>query len=42
MFVGLMLDWIKTDMREDPKRIVDRFATLIKGSISQALIRFQA
>ena len=41
MFVGLMLDWIKDDMREDPQQIVDRLAKLIKGSVSEALSRFQ-
>ena len=24
IFIGLMLDWIKDDMREDPQQIVDR------------------
>ena len=41
MFIGLMLDWIKDDMREDPQQIVDRLARLIKGSVSAALSRFQ-
>ena len=40
-FVGLMLDWIKDDMREDPQMIVDRLARLIKGSVSEALSRFK-
>ena len=31
IFIGLMLDWIKDDMREDPKPIVDRLARLIKA-----------
>ncbi len=26
VFVGLMLDWIKEDMREEPEQIVNRFA----------------
>ena len=29
IFIGLMLDWIKEDMREDPQNIVDRLAKLI-------------
>ena len=41
IFIGLMLDWIKDDMREDPQQIVDRLAKLIKGSVSVALSRFQ-
>ena len=39
-FVGLMLDWIKGDMREDPQPIVDKLARLIRGSMSAALSRF--
>ena len=41
IFIGLMLDWIKDDMREDPVEIVSRLATLIKGSVAAALARFQ-
>ena len=41
IFIGLMLDWIKEDMRENPQNIVDRLAKLITGSISAALARFQ-
>lgn len=41
ILIGLMLDWIKEDMREDPQHIVDRLAKLIKGSMSAALARFQ-
>ena len=40
ILIGLMLDWIKDDMREDPQRIVDRLAKLIRGSMAQALSRF--
>lgn len=41
MFIGLMLDWIKDDMREDPKQIADNLSKVIKGSISTALSRFK-
>ena len=41
IFIGLMLDWIKDDMREDPQPLVDRLAKLIKGSMSEALSRFK-
>ena len=41
IFIGLMLDWIKDDMRQDPGGIVDRLARLIKGSVSEALRRFR-
>lgn len=40
MFIGLMLDWIRDDMREDPHLIAERLAKLIKGSMSAALSRF--
>ena len=41
IFVGIMMDWIKEDMREDPQNIVTRLSTLIQGSIAQSLSRFQ-
>lgn len=41
IFVGLMLDWIKDDMHEEPQKIVDRLAQLIKGTMQEALRRFQ-
>ena len=36
-FVGLLLDWIKKDMREDPQAIIDHLAILVHGNISNAL-----
>lgn len=41
IFIGVMLDWIKDDMKADPKEIVGRLAVLLKGSISDALSRFK-
>ena len=41
MFIGLMLDWIKDDMREDPQQIAEKLSKLIKGSVSVALSRFK-
>lgn len=41
VFIGLMLDWIKEEMREDPQLIVDRLAKLIKGSMANALSKFK-
>ena len=41
IFIGLMLDWIKDDMREDPQPIVDKLAKLIKDSMAEALSRFR-
>ena len=36
-FVGLMLDWIRGDMKEDPEKIVDRLGTVLHGNITGAL-----
>ena len=41
IFIGLMLDWIKDNMRADPQTIVNRLTKLIKGSMSEALSRFE-
>lgn len=41
VFIGILLDWIGDDMREEPQKIVDRLAKLIKGSMEQALERFK-
>ena len=41
IFIGIMLDWIKEDMKADPKLIVDRLAILIKDSLAGALERFK-
>ena len=40
-FVGLMLDWVKNDMKEDPKRIIDRLSLLLSGDIAAALERYR-
>lgn len=40
-FVGIMLDWISHDMKEDPKYLVDRVSTLIHGDITRALGKFR-
>ena len=41
VFIGLMMDWIREDMREDPQQIVGRLAKLIKGSMANALSKFK-
>ena len=38
-FVGLMLEWIKDDMKEDPKIIVDKLSLMIQGNIKESLNR---
>lgn len=40
-FVGAMLKWIDTGMKEKPEYIVERTATLIHGSITRALEAFR-
>jgi probable dihydroxyacetone kinase regulator len=40
-FVGLLMDWIKKDMREDPQLIIDQLSTLIHGEVSRALEKYQ-
>ena len=40
-FVGLVLDWIKHDMKGEPKEIIDRLDCVIHGSVSAALGRFR-
>ena len=41
-FVGLMLDWIKDEMKQDPETLVNRFALVIQDDVSCALNRFRA
>lgn len=40
-FVGLMLDWIKDDMREKPENIVERLSLLIEGDVTKALDKYR-
>lgn len=40
-FVGILLDWIKNDMREDPQLIIDQISALISGDVSRALNKYQ-
>ena len=39
--MGLMLDWIKHDMKGDPREIIDRLDRVIHGSVAAALDRFR-
>ena len=41
VFIGIMLDWIKDGMNEDPVLIVDKLSILLKDSIANALQKFQ-
>lgn len=40
-FVGIMLDWIRTGMKEEPSAIVERLSFLIHGDIVKALEKFR-
>lgn len=39
--IGTVLDWIAQDMRDDPKQLVQRVATIADGAIETALDRFE-
>ena len=39
--VGLMLDWIKKGMKEDPDALVERLSILVHGDITKALNSFR-
>lgn len=41
VLIGLMLDWIRDDMRQAPEEIVDQLGRLIGGSMERALQRFR-
>lgn len=41
-FVGLMLDWIRGDMKDDPRLIVDRLSLLMQGNFSRALEAYRS
>lgn len=40
-FVGLMLDWIRGGMKDDPELLVSRLSTIIRGNIAAALERLR-
>lgn len=39
-FIGIMLEWIRNDMTEDPGIIVDRLSILIEGDMEKAIIKY--
>ena len=41
-FVGLMLDWIRRGMKDDPKELIEKLDLVIHGSVAAALARFRA
>lgn len=40
-FVGLVLDWIKRGMKDDPEKMINRVSTLIHGDITRALNKYR-
>lgn len=40
VFIGIMLDWVKDDMKEEPEKIVEKLALVIQDSFAEALSRF--
>lgn len=41
ILVGLMLDWIKDEMKQEPEALVNRFALVIQDDLPSALNRFR-
>ena len=41
VLIGLMLDWIKDDMRQQPEQIVEQVGRLLRGTMCEALRRFR-
>ena len=39
--VGMSLEWIRKDMKEDPARMTERLNTLLHGNFQRALNRFR-
>ena len=40
VLVGLRLDWVGNDMKDDPEQLVERLGIVIQGNLSTALHRF--
>lgn len=40
-FVGLMLDWVRHDMKGDPHRITEDLSVVMHGNVATALERFK-
>lgn len=40
-FVGVMFQWIRTGMKDDPKIIVNKISQLISGDIHKALLKYE-
>ena len=40
-FVGLMLDWVKRRMKDDPHEMIDDLSVVMSGNVTAALERFK-
>ena len=40
-FVGLMIDWIRKGMKENPSVIIDKLSILIQGDVKKALEKYR-
>lgn len=40
-FVGLMLDWVRHDMKGDPHRMIEDLSVVMHGNVAAALERFK-
>ena len=40
-FVGLMLDWVRHDMKGDPHKIIEDLSVVMHGNVGAALERFK-
>ena len=40
-FVGLMLDWVRHDMKGDPYKIIENLSVVMHGNVAAALERFK-
>ncbi len=41
-FVGILLDWIRGDMKADPQTIIDRLSLVMQGNVAAALERLRS
>ncbi|TCZ80839.1 TetR family transcriptional regulator [Paenibacillus albiflavus] len=39
-FIGIMLEWIRNDMSEDPRVMIDRLSVLIEGDMEKAINKY--
>lgn len=40
-FVGILVNWVKDGMKEEPQKIIDRLSILVRGDIGRALEAFR-